>query len=527
MVHASGFEPRQAGSAEVQPAEDLVTAAVSPRSRGGVSLFDAPEPITSETVDEFTSEPSIIADARRELTKLGFAVLAQSDTTLSIVGPRSKFEEVFGSPLTKERVQVLDGQEAEFFASPADPDPQLLRPPASLSNLIEGVALSIPVEFHESALPPIAPIPAGGYRYLSVPHELGKLLNADLVHRNGTTGLGIKVAMVDTGFYRHPFYTRDGYRVATTLLGPGAADATQDTYGHGTGEAANIFSAAPDASLIPVKMGTNPVGAFNIAVAQNPKVITCSWTLFPSNRDMPGCTALNAYEAALAAAIADAVKNKKIVVCFSAGNLGTRGIPSGHPDIIAVGGVHVNYPDLTYQASSYASSFDSCLWPGRHVPDICGLVGNNFNNSAPLLMLPVQPGAALDSPNTGATNDGWGIFSGTSAASPQVAGVIALMLQKDPTLTPADIKTILKNSATDVKVGTSATGQVAGPGADAATGAGLVNAKYAWIIAMGSMASHFMAAPAEGQAEMIAAGQMPRVTLETMTDIVATLRGSS
>ncbi len=71
---------------------------------------------------------------------------------------------------------------------------------------------------------------------------------------------------------------------------------------------------------------------------------------------------------------------------------------------------------------------------------------------------------------------GWGIFSGTSAAAPQVAGVVATLLQIDPTLTPNDVKQILQLTAKDVVNGQSAHGDPAGPGPDAATGAGLVDA---------------------------------------------------
>jgi subtilisin family serine protease len=52
-------------------------------------------------------------------------------------------------------------------------------------------------------------------------------------------------------------------------------------------------------------------------------------------------------------------------------------------------------------------------------------------------------------------NGGWQIFSGTSSAAPHVVGTAALLLQYDPTLTHADIRKIILNSAkTDEFTGT-------------------------------------------------------------------------
>lgn len=518
-----------------------IVAAVSVRSKGGVSLFEATAPITADNVHEFHAEESDTHDACNELMKLGFRVLQVSQTTVSIAGSRKLFQDVYGIRLRKQTAEVVEGQEVEFLAAPGEPAEQLLKPPETLANLIEGVVLSVPPIYFESPLPPIVPPDPAAYRYLFVPDEVGLILNANRVHRMGATGAGIKVAMPDTGFYRHPFYSWHGYRVNATVLGPGAVDPTQDTFGHGTGEAANIFAVAPDARLIPVKMG-DPVGSFNAAVAENPQVITNSWGLI-SPVDKAPC-AMTPYATTLAAAIASAVASG-IVVCFSAGN-GQYSFPGSHPDVISVGGVHMNYPFGSFndvEASSYASSFDSCLYPGRHVPDVCGLVGKAVPCSdpsrrrAPLIMLPVQSGCTIDadlavsgpfgcSPDGTVPDDGWGIFSGTSAASPQVAGVVALMLEKDPTLTPADVKTILKNTATDVKVGNSAMGDPAGPGPDDATGAGLVNSKWAYINTMGSVAAQFFEASPEKQKQMAESGQVPRVTREFVADLLETLRSS-
>jgi subtilisin family serine protease len=499
--------------------QDQVVAVVSPRSRGPVPLFAA-EGITPENVEQYRSDPDVVTASVRELQRLGFSILQVSDTTISIGGTPERFEGVFGRALVRESKSVDDGDRTmEFFqVAGASPEEQLLAPPGSLSGLLEGVALAEPPQLFESALPPLAPIGAGAYRYLFVPCEVGMLLNAARVHRLGTTGKGVNVAMVDTGQYPHPYFNRYGFAVKATTLGPGTADPAVDSDGHGTGESANVFATAPDATLWPVKMGADTTGAFNAAIALKPHVITNSWGY---HVDFPGAV-LTPYLKTLEAAVANAV-SKGIVVCFAAGN-GHLAFPACHPSVIAVGGVHVNYPGLTFEASNYASSFVSNLYPGRRVPDVCGLVGRKVGSNAPLIMLPVPPGSFSDLPNTGAANDGWGIFSGTSAACPQVAGIVALMLQKNPGITPANAKKVLLDSAVDVTAGTSSMGHPAGPGVDLATGAGLANAKWAWLITMGGVTAEFFGAEPEVQHQMLEGGRMPPVTQELIENLIDTLR---
>jgi len=319
------------------------------------------------------------------------------------------------------------------------------------------------------------------------------------------TGKGIVVAMPDTGMAPHPFFQQRGYRVYATLLAPGASNPSVDAVGHGTGEAANVFACAPDARLRPVKMGNDTVGAINTAVnsSPTPHIITNSWGY---NSDHPG-TSIPPWLVPLQAAISNAVANG-IIVCFSAGN-GHKAFPGSHPDVISVGGVHVNLPDVNdYEASSYASSFNSTWYPGRACPDVCGLTGKRVNiggGKAPSIMLPVQQGAQLDGidPSTGAGNDGYGLFSGTSAACPQIAGIVALMKEKKPALTPAQAKAKLKASARDVKKGTTRNGDTAVAGPDLATGAGLADAKWAYLNTMSEVATAFFAAPKEQQLAMV------------------------
>jgi subtilisin family serine protease len=278
----------------------------------------------------------------------------------------------------------------------------------------------------------------------------------------------------------HPYFTMHGYRLNPTLAADAPAPATEDDVGHGTGEVANIFATAPDAQVLGVKMGNNPVLSFDRAMAIAPRVISCSW-----GYHLPGITTLPAPLVPLRLRILSAVA-AGVTVVFSGGN-GQVAFPAMMPEVIAVGGTFANQA-LQLRASNYASSFTSLIFAGRRVPDFCGLVG--MQPAATYIMLPIPEGCAIDtglggSPQPGkdetATDDGWGVFSGTSAAAPQVAGICALLLQKRPGLTPAQVKALLRASATDVTTGVSFMGHAAGPGPDMATGTGLVNALQAWL----------------------------------------------
>jgi subtilisin family serine protease len=327
--------------------------------------------------------------------------------------------------------------------------------------------------------------PAVKYHHLRVPGDVAVLTRASPTHRRAlpgggrATGAGVKVAMLDSGFYHHPYFDAHGYRLNPTLAPDADPPATQDDNGHGTGEVANVFACAPDARVWGVKMGGNTVLAFDRAMALSPKVITCSWGFH-----LPGVTTLPVPLVPLRLRILSVVA-AGVTVVFSAGN-GHVSFPGMMPEVISVGGVFVDAAG-GLRASNYASSFSSLIFPGRRVPDLCGLVG--MQPRAAYIMLPIPAGAEIDvdlggtpfpSKDETTTNDGWAAFSGTSAAAPQVAGVCALLKQKEPSLTPAQVKAALRATARDVTAGTSAMGEGAGPGIDPATGAGLVDALAAW-----------------------------------------------
>ncbi|MCC6617270.1 MAG: S8 family serine peptidase [Anaerolineae bacterium] len=474
----------RSGGQEKPAVPERIFAQASPRSIGGVSMFEAGEQINSQTVVNFFSEDTIINQAANQLQQAGFEILQITASMINIAGSPETYREAFNTEIYAEERPVIKelGEEttAAFLDSPDTDVPGLISTRGTaFQNLLEGVAIEEP-RYFMAALP--FP-PKKAYWHLEVPADVSLAANADLAHRSGTTGRGVKVAMVDSGWFKHPYFVKRGYRAAPVVLGPAAANPLADESGHGTGESANIFAIAPDAELLPVKINfVNSIGAFNAAVGLNPDIITCSWG---SSKQ----TALTAADQALAAAIAAAVA-AGIIVIFSAGN-GHFGFPGQHPDVISAGGVYME-PNGNLRASNYASGFMSQIYPNRRVPDVCGLVG--LLPRAAYIMLPVEPNDDIDRDLAGGThpngdetanNDGWAAFSGTSAAAPQLAGTAALMKQACVKLTPADVKDILRKSARDVTTGNcnpSTGGHPAAVGPDLATGDGLVDAHKAVLM---------------------------------------------
>jgi hypothetical protein len=461
----------------------VVFAQASPRSIGPLSLFETDAEVTRDSIAEFTSEAGLPEEASARLTEAGFQVLQVSPVTINVAAPATLYERVFETELYTEERPALKPRRRKDTAAVIDCADTamsgLVDPSRSaLADVLEGIAIEEPAYPLENAFAPLKE-----YWHLRVPGDVSLGLNADRVHRAGITGRGVKVVMTDSGWYRHPYFVERGYRATDAVLGPGAANPAADESGHGTGESANVFAAAPDVDFTMVKMSfVNTTGGFNAGAALNPHVISNSWTM--RGGEGPGMSA--AHRAAAAAVAAAAARGLGVV--FAAGN-GHFGFPGQHPDVIAAGGVYLEADGKT-RASSYASGFTSRIFPGRDVPDVSGLVG--LVPSAAYIMLPVEGGDQIDRDSSGGSHpardettsrDGWAAFSGTSAACPQVAGVCALLKQACPRLRPTDLRDILKRTARDVTTGRNAMGEQAGPGYDLATGAGLVDAHRAVLMA--------------------------------------------
>jgi subtilisin family serine protease len=365
---------------------------------------------------------------------------------------------------------------------------------------IDGLFLERPKVYtsvYPSPFPPVV-----SRFYLRLPHDLSYLFGAHYTHQTGFRGNGVQVAMPDSGHYRHPFFLAHQYNVKETITMVPGTEPGKDPVGHGTGESANIFAIAPEAVLQPIRASNNS-GDLVAAVASllkakelKPQIITNSWG---GDGPYPPFGQPDEIDLAMALEIRDAI-DQGILVIFSAGN-GQFSIEPQVPGVLSAGGVYFG-PDYQLQASNYASGYDSPWFGGVRVPSACGLV--EMLPRAQYLMLPVPPGSSLDVDESQpdlpddvfgdgtSPSDGWALFSGTSAAAPQLAGVAALILGAFRGLKPLQVIEAITMSAIEVSRGTCHPrfGNLAAIGPDAATGAGLVNA----VTALRYAFTHFSSA---------------------------------
>lgn len=433
----------------------------------------------------------------KDLRNAGFTVVAGSALGFSVSGPPGAYEAITGGTLqAREILREIDADCTMYvthldIVGPGQPKALGCGKVRSAKLKVDGLVLERP-RFNHAPFPSPLPPPSPKH-HLRVPGDVAVALSAVAAHQAGHRGDGVLVAMPDSGQFRHPFFTANGFNLRQTITVVPNTNPAKDPVGHGTGESANIFAAAPGAILQAIR-ASNAAGVLVGALAgfltakelnPKPRILTNSW-----GGDQPGPPFAPPDEADLAFAleILDAI-DQGILVVFSAGN-GQFSIEPQVPGVLAAGGVFLDQNgDL--RASDYASGYASPFFAGVNVPTVSGLVG--MRPRAQFLMLPVQPGCDLDQeeskidPPVDFTvdgtlpTDGWALFSGTSAAAPQLAGVAALVIGAKPNATPAQVIAALASTAIDITAGACHPrfNNPALPGADVATGAGLVNAAAA------------------------------------------------
>ncbi|MBL0716741.1 MAG: S8 family serine peptidase [Desulfosarcina sp.] len=272
-------------------------------------------------------------------------------------------------------------------------------------------------------------------------HDVIKQLGIDTIWNEGIRGKGITIGIVDGGV--------DSQDFPSNLSPPQINDGYRDDFGrnahwdkHGNVAAAIVKAIAPEASIFDIRITTNEkparistaIAGYHWAISQfkikgTPHILTNGWGIYQESWDSAYANNPNH---PFSRKVADAV-NEGITVLFAAGNCGEqcpdgrcnennkqnagpgRSIwgANGHPQVITIGAVNPKGDWI-----GYSSQGPAVLDPKK--PDICGV--SHFR----------------------AYSD---CDSGTSTACHMTAGIVALLKQKQTTLTPAQIKTVLIDTA--------------------------------------------------------------------------------
>ena len=347
-------------------------------------------------------------------------------------------------------------------------------------HMISGAAFTIPV----NALPALEADPE--IKSVTIDHPIAVMddltnsaTGVSSAWNAGFTGAGIGVAVIDSGINdSHPdlwdsthtssrvLYHQDFTGTATT----NSNGAKYDLYGHGTHVAGIIAGngylsgghysgVAPEASLIDLRaLDANGAGTDSTVIAAIQQAITLknAYNIRIINLSLGRGIPASYTQDPLCQAV-EAAWNNGIVVVVAAGNLGRLSVygsngfgtitaPGNDPFVITVGATKSN-GSATPQAETKASysskgptTYDHVLKPDLMAP------GSAIVSLA-------APGATLEAsyPNdVVAGTDGkadYFTLSGTSMATPAVAGAAALMLEEQNTLTPDQVKARLMKTA--------------------------------------------------------------------------------
>jgi serine protease AprX len=304
--------------------------------------------------------------------------------------------------------------------------------------------------------------------------EVRKLLRVDAVHAAGLRGEGVTVGVVDGGITADGRQAKPGEtsrRIRQVVGGwPASSWGTEASeWGeHGNMCATDVLSIAPLAELYDLRVAGDTESTVSIALQAfqwaidnhrslgKPDILTNSWGIYqeawdPSYANDPNHIFTRQVREAI---------DEGILVLFAAGNCGGAGCASqrcgndtgpgrdiwganGHPRVMTVAAVN---PRGEY--IGYSSRGPAALDPNK--PDFCGV--SHFTGY-------------------------FGSDSGTSAATPIAAGVVALLCQGRPGLSQEIAKEALSTTARDI-----------GPiGWDTSTGAGIINAEEAMMALVGDM----------------------------------------
>lgn len=300
----------------------------------------------------------------------------------------------------------------------------------------------------------------------------------------GVTGKGIGVAVIDSGVAPHADLT--GRIVASVDFTGGAPGAPlvapADPGGHGTHVAGLIAGdgsasggaytgVAPGASIIDVRV-IGSTGSTNVSTVlrgmQWVVANRATYNIRVANMSL-GATPTTSYKNDPLATGVEVLTFSGVTVVAAAGNSGPGGTtiatPGYDPFVITVGAI---------DDSGTTTLADDTLatWSSRGATKFDGLMKPDLVAPGRKMVSLRSPGSTLDQLFTerqvaglDSASPAYFRMSGTSMATPVVAGIVALMLERNPTLRPGQVKRRVKATATPLAFGSVTT-----------TGVGMVNA---------------------------------------------------
>lgn len=316
-------------------------------------------------------------------------------------------------------------------------------------TLVRAIASSLPEEAIQGLLnnPNVAYIEPDIEVYL-IEHPTGDAeldsgwgvahIGSGTVHGGGNKGAGIKVGVLDTGIDRnHPDLNYDPDCSWGTRYGT-----VEDKHGHGTHTAGTV--AALD----------NGKGVVGVA----PEVTLCIYKVLSDSG--------GGYYSDVIAGVQRAEKDGVQVTNNSYGSSGDPGatVKAAFDNAYAKGVLHV----AAAGNSGNKGKGSNCIYPARWDSLIATAATDSSDNRASFSSTCAEvelaaPGVSIRSTTN---NGGYGTKSGTSMASPHVAGTAALVLAANSGWTNSQVRVRLQSTADDL----------GDPGRDSKYGYGLVDA---------------------------------------------------
>src|SRR5215467_1048225 len=347
-------------------------------------------------------------------------------------------------------------------------------------HMIKGASFTIPV----SALPALEADPEIASVTIDHPMKLmddttDTVIGANSAWNSGFTGAGIGVAVIDSGIndnhpdlwdaahtYSRVVYHQDFTGTPTT----NSNGANYDLYGHGTHVAGIIGGngalsggqyegVAPAVNLVDLRaLDANGAGTDStvIAAIQQAIALKNAYNIRVINLSLGRGIPTSYTQDPLCQAV-EAAWNAGIVVVVAAGNYGRMGFsgsngygtitaPGNDPYVITVGATKSGGSSLL-SAETIASYSSKGPTTYDHVvkPDLVAPGNTIVSLSAPGATLEGLYSSDLVTGTDG--NSDYFKLSGTSMATPAVAGAAAILLQEQNTLTPDQVKARLMKSA--------------------------------------------------------------------------------